>query len=115
MIQRPTVPHSGKKEETMATVTRTTKIVHYASFMLDGNEVYGTAERTTGGYIFRPETGHKAVLVDYRNVELYLFGVVDLAHTQWAIDEANGGLVRTCSQTLDPDAGSDDAPDMQRW
>ena len=84
----------------MATVTRTTKIVHYASHMLGGTEVYGTAERTNGGYIFRPDTGTNAVLVDYRNVDLLLFGVVSLADQQWVSDQAGGGLVATCSRTV---------------
>jgi hypothetical protein len=98
----------------MATLPRTTKIVHYASFMLDGNDVYGTAERTTGGYIFRPETGHKALLVDYRNVDLFLFGVVSLVAEA---DRADGNRVVRCSRTLyEADGpGTDDAPDMQRW
>ena len=81
----------------MATVTRTHKIVHYAEY----NGTYGTAERTNGGYIFRPEdTQHKAILVDYRNVDLFLFGVVSIAQQQWVIDEAQGGLVATCSRTV---------------
>jgi hypothetical protein len=101
----------------MATVSRTTKIVHYASFMLDGTEMYGTAERTHGGYLFRPDTGHKAVMVDYRNVELYLFGVVALADQQHQVDQGRGGLVHTCSRTTQEPTypATDDAPDMQRW
>ena len=83
----------------MPTVPRTTKIVHYASFLIDGQDVSGTAERTNGGYIFRPETGHKAVLVDYRNVDLLLYGQVSLADQQWVTDMAHGGYAHVaCSR-----------------
>jgi hypothetical protein len=82
----------------MQTVTRTTRIVHYASYILDGIDVEGTAERTNGGYIFRPDgTAHKAVLVDYRNVDLLLYGRCDLVA---AADLADGNRVKTCSRTL---------------
>jgi hypothetical protein len=84
----------------MATVTRTSTIVHYASFTINGQDVEGTAERTQGGYIFRPATGHKAILVDYRNVDLYLFGVASLADTQQAEDMAHGGYAAiACSRS----------------
>jgi hypothetical protein len=80
----------------MTTLPRTSKIVHYAAF----GDLYGTAERTNGGYIFRPDdTSHKAILVDYRNVDLYLFGVKPLADAQWAADQAQGGLVTRTSRT----------------
>ena len=84
----------------MPTVPRTTKSVHYASYLIDGQEVSGTAERTNGGYVFRPATGQKAVLVDYRNVDLSLFGVVSRADQQWVTDMAHGGYAAiACTRT----------------
>ena len=84
----------------MTTVPRTHKIVHYASFTMNGQDVEGTAERTSGGYVFRPATGHKAVLVDYRNVDLYLFGVVSIADAQHTDDMAHGGYAAiACSRS----------------
>ena len=78
----------------MATVAH---IFHYAQYGDD----YGVAEFVNGsGYLFRKEGERKAILVSYTDVELMLFGRVDLACAQWALDESQGGLVRTCSRTL---------------
>lgn len=83
----------------MATIPRTTKIVHYASYLINGEEVFGIARLVGGGYYFTPDIGESR-LVSYKDVELTLFGNVDIAHQQWVIDEANGGLVATCSRTI---------------
>lgn len=70
-------------------------IVHYASYEINGEETYGTAELITGGYIFRADDNpHKAMLVDYRNVDLMLYGLKTLADEQWTTDTRTGDLAR---------------------
>jgi hypothetical protein len=45
---------------------RSTVIKHYASYLIAGEEVYGTAELVNGsGYLFRREGELKATLVSY--------------------------------------------------
>jgi hypothetical protein len=67
--------------------------MHYASYESNGQEVHGTAELITGGYIFRADDNpHKAMLVDYRNADLTLYGLKPLADEQWSIDCASGDL-----------------------
>jgi len=76
---------------TIHQLPRPSKIIYYAHL----GDVEGTAELLTGsGYLFRPEGSRKAVLVDYRNVELALHGRKDLADAQRAAD---GNLIaRIC-------------------
>jgi hypothetical protein len=64
-------------------------ITHYAYL----GDVYGTAELLNGsGYLFRKDGERKATLVSYKDPALVLLGQVDLADTQYAADEAAGGL-----------------------
>jgi hypothetical protein len=74
----------------MAQATRTnSKTQHYA---YHGND-YGIATLVSGGYTFRPEGAASVRLVSYKDPELMLLGHVSTADRQWAIDQANGGLV----------------------
>lgn len=84
----------------MATVAHSTKVVHYASYLINGEEVWGIARLVPGGYVFTPEGSHERRLVSYKYVELLLYGLVPLADQQWVIDQAQGGLVATCSRTV---------------
>lgn len=97
----------------MATVSRTTKIVHYATY----GEFYGTAEFVNGsGYLFRCEGEREALLVSYTDIHLQLLDHVETADQRWAEDQGRGGLVHTCSQTTQPQyCDEGDIPDMQRW
>jgi hypothetical protein len=81
----------------MATIHETsTKVQHYAYYGDD----YGIATLVSGGYTFRPEGGASVRLVSYADPELMLLGHVSTADQQWAIDQAQGGLVRTTSRTV---------------
>jgi hypothetical protein len=51
--------------------------VHYASYEINGEETYGTAELVCGsGYLFRQDGRRTAVLVSYKDVHLMLYGLV---------------------------------------
>jgi hypothetical protein len=78
---------------------RPTKIQHYASYVIHGQEVYGIATLLSGGYSFVPDVG-EGRLVSYKDVDLTLYGHVATAEQQWDADQAQGGLVRTTSRTL---------------
>lgn len=71
------------------------KVRHYAYY----GDVYGIARLVGGGYYFTPEVGESR-LVSYKDPNLMLLGHVATADQQWAIDQAAGGLVATCSQTV---------------
>ena len=72
----------------MATVARSTQIVHYAYY----GDLYGTAELLNGsGYLFREEGSRTATLVSYRDPELMLLGLVDVADMQHDVDMLVGG------------------------
>jgi hypothetical protein len=59
---------------------RSTPIKHYASYLMAGEEVYGTAELVNGsGYLFRKEGEIKATLVSYKDADLLLYGLCELA------------------------------------
>ena len=74
------------------------KTVHYASYLVNGTEVNGTAELLNGsGYLFRPEGERQATLVSYRDVDLLLYGHVPTADAQALVD---GDRVYRCSRTL---------------
>jgi hypothetical protein len=82
----------------MATVARTTtKVTHYAYL----GDLYGTATLLNGtGYLFREEGALKATLVSYRDPELVLLGLVDVADAQHDIDMLGGGPAAVaCSRT----------------
>jgi hypothetical protein len=65
----------------MQTIARTlTPVKHYASYLVNGEEVYGTAELVSGtGYLFRRDGERQAILVSYQDPELLLHGRCDLA------------------------------------
>jgi hypothetical protein len=71
------------------------RIVHYASYEINGQEAYGTAEMVNGsGYLFRKDGERKATLVSYRDPALLLFGLKHMADAKWAEDTASGDLAR---------------------
>lgn len=68
------------------------KTVHYASLMVNGAEVYGTAELVCGsGYLFRKDGQRQARLVSYKDSDLLLYGRCDLADAQHDVDLLVGG------------------------
>ena len=73
----------------MATVPRTsTPIQHYAYY----GDTYGTAELVNGsGYLFRAEGERQATLVSYKDADLLLLGLVDVAEAQHDVDMLVGG------------------------
>ena len=72
----------------MATVPRTpTPVQHYAYY----GDVYGTATLVNGsGYLFRAEGERRATLVSYKDVDLLLYGLADVADMQHDVDMAVG-------------------------
>ena len=82
---------SPEKESAMA------KTVHYASYLVNGAEVFGTAELVNGsGYLFRQDGERAATLVSYKDVNLMLYGLCAVAEAQYIDDELHGGLVGVC-------------------
>jgi hypothetical protein len=68
------------------------KTVHYASYLVNDEEIYGTAEFVNGsGYLFRAEGERKATLVSYKDPELMLLGLVDVSKMQADVDRLLGG------------------------
>ena len=80
----------------MATVARSTPIVHYAYY----GDLYGTAELLNGsGYLFRAEGERTATLVSYKDPDLLLLGLVDVADAQHDVDMLVGGAAAVaCSR-----------------
>jgi hypothetical protein len=78
----------------MATVAqRTAPIKHYASYLVAGQEVTGTAELVCGsGYLFRQDGQRTATLVSYKDPELLLYGLVALSDAKWKEDLSHGDL-----------------------
>ena len=73
------------------------KTVHYASYLVNDEEVYGTAEFVNGsGYLFRKDGERQATLVSYKDINLMLYGLCDLATRQYVDDEIRGGAVGVC-------------------
>jgi hypothetical protein len=72
---------------------------HRALSLPDG-DLYGTAELLNGtGYLFREDGQRTATLVSYRDPNLLLFGVCDLADTQHDVDMLVGGYAAVaCSR-----------------
>ena len=69
-------------------------IMHYASYLdkRSGAEVFGTAELLGGsGYLFRQDGQRKATLVSYKDADLLLLGLVDVAEAQHDVDMLVGG------------------------
>jgi hypothetical protein len=73
----------------MATVARSIhNVTHYAYY----GDTYGTATLVNGsGYLFREEGARQATLVSYKDPELMLLGLADVADMQHDIDMAVGG------------------------
>jgi hypothetical protein len=76
------------------------KTVHYASYLVNNEEVFGTAELLNGsGYLFRKDGERQATLVSYKDVDLMLYGLVDVADGQHDVDLAVGGYAAVaCSR-----------------
>lgn len=76
--------------------TNRNRIAHYAYL----GDVYGTAELLNGsGYLFRAEGERQATLVSYRDPELMLLGLCDLAEMQQDLDTLLGGAAMiACSR-----------------
>jgi len=85
----------------MATVPRiTTPVQHYAYY----GDLYGTATLLNGsGYLFREDGQRTATLVSYKDADLLLLGVVDVADFQHDVDLALGGpaMISTSRQMLE--------------
>jgi hypothetical protein len=67
------------------------KTVHYASYLVNGEEVFGTAELVNGSYAFRKEGERTATVVSYKDPELMLLGLCDKADMQHDVDMLVGG------------------------
>ena len=81
----------------MATVARiTAPVQHYAYY----GDLYGIAELRCGsGYLFREEGQRTATLVSYKDPELTLLGLCDLADMQHDVDMLVGGYAAiACSR-----------------
>jgi len=73
-------------------------VPHYASYVINNQEVYGTAELLNGtGWLFRQDGERTGILVSSTNPELLLLGVVEMADAKLVED---GDRVRKCSRTL---------------
>jgi hypothetical protein len=71
-------------------------VTHYAYY----GELYGTATLVNGsGYLFREEGQRQATLVSYKDPELLLLGLCDLAEMQADLDTVLGGAAAiACSR-----------------
>lgn len=71
-------------------------IMRYATY----GDLYGTAELLNGsGYLFREEGQRQATLVSYKDPELVLLGLVEMADAQHDIDLLVGGYAAvTCGR-----------------
>jgi hypothetical protein len=78
----------------MTTVARTThNVTHYAYY----GDLYGTAELCGSGYLFREDGQRHATLVSYKDPELLLLGLADVADGQHDVDLAVGGAAAICT------------------
>jgi hypothetical protein len=69
------------------------KTLHYASYLVNNTEVYGTAELLNGsGYLFRKDGARQATVVSYKDPDLMLFGLCQMADDQYIADELRGGF-----------------------
>ena len=80
----------------MATVARImTPVQHYASY----SDLYGTATLVNGsGYLFREDGQRQATLVSYKDPELMLLGLVDVADGQYEVDMLVGRAALVCGR-----------------
>jgi hypothetical protein len=76
------------------------RITHYASLLVGTDEIFGTAELVNGsGYLFRKDGERKATLVNYRDPNLMLYGLLDVADAQHDVDMLVGGYAAVaCSR-----------------
>src|SRR5262245_46535815 len=81
------------------TARKTHTVTHYAYY----GDTYGTAELLNGtGYLFRREGERQATLVSYKDPELCLPGLVEMAEAQYAHDMAAGGYARqACDRQME--------------
>jgi len=80
----------------MATVPRTPTLIQHYAYLGD---IYGTAQLVTGsGYLFRAEGKRQAVLVSYKDPELLLLGLVDVADGQYEVDMLVGRAQVVCGR-----------------
>ena len=64
-----------------------TPTVHYASYLVNGQEVHGTAELLVGtGYLFRQDGNRTATVIRYTDGDLLLYGNCAIADRQHARD-----------------------------
>ena len=71
--------------------------LHYASYLVNGAEVFGTAELLNGsGYLFRQDGERQATVVSYKDINLMLYGLCAVADAQYIDDEIRGGAVGVC-------------------
>ena len=77
--------------------------LHYASYLVNGADVYGTAEFVNGsGYLFRKDGERQATLVSYKDVNLMLYGLCADADAQYIDDEIRGGAAAiACSRQME--------------
>jgi hypothetical protein len=80
------------------TPSRKQNVTHYAYY----GDLYGTAELLNGsGYLFRADGERRATLVSYKDPELMLLGLVDVADMQHDIDLAVGSYAAVaCSREM---------------
>ena len=78
-------------------------IVHYASLTVNDADLYGMAELLNGsGYLFRKDGERKATVVSFKDVNLMLYGLCDLADAQYIDDELHGGAAAiACSRQME--------------
>jgi hypothetical protein len=75
--------------------------MHYAAYLdkRSGEEIYGTAELVCGsGYLFREDGQRTATLVSYRDPELLLLGLVEVADGQYEVDRLVGRAAIVCGR-----------------
>jgi hypothetical protein len=79
----------------MATVAQNDRnITHYAYY----GDTYGTAALLNGsGYLFRADDERTATLVSYKDPELVLLGLCEVADMQHDIDMLVGGAAAICT------------------
>jgi hypothetical protein len=66
---------------------------------VNNDEVYGTAELLNGsGYLFRADGERKATLVSYKDVNLMLYGLCDVADGQYEVDMLVGRAAVVCGR-----------------
>ena len=79
----------------MATVPRTRATVQHYAYLGD---LYGTAELVNGsGYLFRADGQRTATLVSYKDADLMLLGLVEVADGQYEVDMLVGGPASICT------------------